>query len=146
MAEKLNLKLPVLSKNKNINAFIYIAIFGIVAFAIYKIYIWYKNRNSIAPEQSISTIGTTPGTTIVPSNIAPEVSNDTILKKGSKNDRVQWVQNYYNKYVVPKNGGTKLVEDGVFGSKTEAAVFHVMGKKTVSWTEFKKRVDYNFPH
>jgi hypothetical protein len=43
--------------------------------------------------------------------------------------------------VQPSRGGTKLVDDGNFGAKTEEAVKGTMGKTETSWTTFKSRVD-----
>lgn len=78
------------------------------------------------------------------------VTNDTVLKLTSplmKNDRVQWVQYLNNKYAKAKKAKDKnsnlaiLTEDGIYGTKTEAAVNRLMGKKTTTWTEFQTRVN-----
>jgi len=84
-----------------------------------------------------------------PTGPAP-LSNNTILKWKSplmKGDRVQWLQNYYNKYVKLRQSLNKtpswptLDDDGVFGENTHKAVFRVMGKHETSWQAFKDKVD-----
>jgi hypothetical protein len=81
----------------------------------------------------------------------PAITNDTVFSVKSplmKNDRVQWIQNRFNKYAKARKlkgktpDWTLLVEDGVYGNKTADAVNKVMGKKSTSWTEFKIRMDY----
>ena len=70
------------------------------------------------------------------SSSSKNITDDTILKRGSRNAKVKALQAYYNDYVV-KPPMTKLSVDGVFGPKTEAAVFKATGKKAISLKEFQ---------
>lgn len=89
-------------------------------------------------EVSISSGGTSNTPT---SSGMKRVGNDTVLKYGTKAEEVKWVQTLYNSiYAVPL-GKTKLTVDGIYGTKTQAAVKFVLGKTTTSWTEFKRFVD-----
>lgn len=108
---------------------------------IYLVYTKYK-----AKKETTTVADETPVTPSLPnSNVGTTaVNNDTILKKGSKNDRVLWLQGYYNKYVAPIDHKDKIEYDGIFGSETEKAVKHVMGTTSTTWTKFKSRVDYNY--
>ena len=87
-------------------------------------------------------------------NVAPtdpnKITNATILEWKSpimKADRVQWVQNYYNRYVRARKAAGKtpdwpiINEDSKFGEDTHKAVFRIMGKHKTSWTEFKAKVE-----
>ncbi|HRO75949.1 MAG TPA: hypothetical protein PLP27_07365, partial [Crocinitomicaceae bacterium] len=71
-------------------------------------------------------------------------TNETVLKRGSKCDRVQWIQHYFNTKVLPKVTGTRLVEDGIFGEKTELAVKQITGSTKTTWTNFKSKVDQKY--
>jgi hypothetical protein len=143
------LKLPVFSKDKNVNTGIYIAIAALLAFALYKGYKWWKAKKDDTPtgtpktiaDSSPAAINNTKSTATSSTGKKVTIDNDTVLKKGMKGDRVQWLQDYYNKWVQPSRGGTKLVDDGNFGAKTEEAVKGTMGKTETSWTTFKSRVD-----
>lgn len=97
-----------------------------------------------AKEETIGGSGVT--TPVDPSKI----TNATILEWKSplmKSDRVQWVQNYYNRYVRARKAAGKtpdwpiIDEDSQFGEDTHKAVFRIMGKHKTSWTEFKAKVE-----
>ncbi len=97
-------------------------------------------------EVSTST-GTTPST----APTAPIYNNNTVFSVKSpymKSDRVQWIQNAYNKYAKNRKlfGKTPdwaiISEDGVYGNNTANAMNRLMGKKSVNWSEVKTRTDY----
>lgn len=67
-------------------------------------------------------------------------TNTTVLKKGTRCDRVQWSQYKINQ-VYGRLGISPLTEDGIFGSKTEAAFQKLLGKKSGTWTEVKSKAD-----
>jgi hypothetical protein len=71
----------------------------------------------------------------------PKVGSNTILKRGTKAQEVEWLQHYYNVNVAPKFGREKLSKDGIFGPKTEEAVMFVLSEKTTTWNNFKSKVD-----
>lgn len=81
-----------------------------------------------------------PGSPKSPSSLK-RVGNNTTLKKGTKAQEVQWVQYYYNSKIAEPAGKTKLVEDGIFGSKTESVVKTVTGQSSTTWTNFKAKID-----
>lgn len=87
-----------------------------------------------------STTTSTASVTSTGTSSAGTCSNSTILKRGTKCDRVQWAQYKINK-VSSKLGIAKLVDDGIFGSKTEAAFQKLLGKKSGSWNEVQAKVD-----
>lgn len=114
----------------------------IVIIVLLFVFRYAKSRieNAKTSKEDEGAIYTTPK-----SPVLTVIDNNTILKKEmAKNDRVKWVQNYFNKYVAPSRGLAKITYDGVFGSKTEDAVFKTLGKKTTTWTEFKSHVDSNY--
>lgn len=76
-----------------------------------------------------------------PSSSLKRVGNNTTLKRGTKAQEVQWVQYYYNSKIAVPAGKTKLVEDGIFGAKTEAVVKTVTGQNSTTWTNFKAKID-----
>ncbi len=106
-----------------------------------------KGSTPGTPPPSLTTQTAPVAAPSAPSNpsSAPTCSNDTVLKRGSKCDRVEWVQYYYNKYVAIPLNKTKLDQDGAFGSKTESAVNAVLGKKTTTWSEWKKKLESLVP-
>lgn len=143
------MKLPQLAKDKNTNIAIYVGIALIVIFVAYKA--WQRFNvdtdyqiEDIPGANTSSTAGTTT-TAKVP------VTNSTILKLTSprmKNERVQWVQNAYNKYAKLRKTYGKtpdwatITEDGDFGTNTQAAVYRLMGEKSTTWEKVKTRTDY----
>lgn len=123
-----------------------IIVFAVIALVIYVIYKNVKGKVSRDTSNvSLSTASTgysTPvsntGSTSTTTNSG--CTNSTVLKKGSKCDRVQWSQYKINQ-VKDVLGIAKLTEDGIFGSKTETAFQKLLGKKTGSWNEVKTKVD-----
>ncbi len=131
-----------MKKNKAKNAIVIIVIILILFFVVRYI----RARNDQAGEKSLLGSSPSSGSSSGSSKPTPTVvDNNTTLKKGmAKNDRVMWVQSHFNKYVAPARGYAKISYDGVFGSKTEDAVFKTLGKKTTTWTEFKAHVESNY--
>jgi hypothetical protein len=73
------------------------------------------------------------------SNSAVTITNDTVLKKGDRGDKVGDLQVLLNKGLVKSNVGyATLGIDNAFGSKTEGALYLLVGKKQISINEFKK--------
>lgn len=102
--------------------------------------VWFVFFRDKKPEYTgVDPVEKAPGGRPMPvSKALPKVGNDTLLKKGMKAQEVQWLQYLYNKEYIPKNGGTKLAEDGVFGAKTEAAVKRVTGTRTsIPWSAWR---------
>ena len=91
-------------------------------------------QNKISPSSSY----TAPTTTNVSSSntSTKTVTSATFpLKKGSRGDEVKNLQTVLN--VLYKDViGTQLVVDGIFGSKTEAALKAATGKTTISQDEY----------
>ncbi|MCO5258673.1 MAG: hypothetical protein M9916_00840 [Crocinitomicaceae bacterium] len=121
--------------------YIGVAVALIVAYLIYRAW---KAKKENVPAVQPSNFNTQAPTQTVVNNTPVTIDNNTILKRGSENDRVQWVQYYFNKYVKDKKGMARLDEDGVFGEKTEKAVKATLGKTSTTWTEYKDFVDNNF--
>jgi hypothetical protein len=69
--------------------------------------------------------------------IPPIVDLDKIkvLKRGSNNKEVKYLQNLMNKVLAIKKK-VLLVEDGAFGVKTETALFYLIKKKQTTLSEF----------
>lgn len=63
-----------------------------------------------------------------------ECDKNTVLKRGKSCQAVLYSQKQIN-MVFDKLGISRLEEDGVFGSKTEAAFLKLLGKKTGAYTE-----------
>lgn len=98
-------------------------------------------RKYRASKQENASTATTPikassGITTKPALIC---ENTTVLKKGSKCDRVEWAQYEINK-VASKLGIAKLAQDGIFGTKTEAAFKKLLGKSSASYAEVRDKV------
>lgn len=118
-------------------------IIGIVILVV--IYFVFKNFKTNNTNTNTNATNSTPNNiNNTPTQTQPACTNTTILKRGSKCDRVQWVQNYFNTKVLPKVVGTPLVEDGVFGEKTELAVKQITGYTQTSWSAFKSAVDQKY--
>ncbi len=138
-------------KEQYITYGIYALAIGVVVFLLWKYIL--KDKVS-SPTETISTPGsnvTTPGPSAPTKPNAPVYTNETVFstKNGStKIDRVQWMQNAYNKYARNRKLFGKspdwptISEDGKYGSKTEAAMYRLMSKKAVSWSAVKTRTDY----
>lgn len=141
------------------NKIIYISIAIVTALVIIASIIYYykvvkpKNDNNF-DEGSSDEGGNTNNNTSTSGgggSTKPAITNDTVFSVKSplmKNERVQWIQNRFNKYAKARKlkgktpDWTLLVEDSVYGNKTAEAVNKVLGKKSTSWTEFKIRMDY----
>lgn len=81
-----------------------------------------------------STSGSNPSTSTNTS-----MTNDTVLKKGSRGAKVKELQVLINKGLKAKNMGfPNLAEDGIFGAKTESRLQLLIGKKSISINEFKQ--------
>ena len=70
-----------------------------------------------------------------------KLGNTATLKKGTKSAEVRWLQWHYNQKIAKTKGLTYLSEDGIFGSKTEAAVKSILGKTTTSWAEWYNKLN-----
>ena len=147
MAKKTKFKLPVLHKDKNTNTAIFVLIALAVIFIIYKLFKEFRPETETAIEQSNG--GTTPNTPAPPKVNA--ITNATVFSLKNprmKADRVQWMQNGYNKYARARKAKGKtpdwavISEDSVFGPGTEAAMNRLMGKKSANWNEVKARSTY----
>lgn len=112
----------------------------VVLYVIFKVWKG-KNLNS-TPSQTTAPVTTASYTSPTGSTTtgASGCTNSSLLKKGSKCDRVQWSQYKINQ-VASKIGIAKLTEDSVFGSKTETAFQKLLGKKTGSWNEVLTKVN-----
>lgn len=130
-------------KNKKAKNAIIIVVVILILFFVVR---YVRARNDQAGEKSLPGPSSGSGSSSGSPKATPTViDNNTTLKKGmAKNDRVMWVQSHFNKYVAPARGYAKIAYDGVFGSKTEDAVFKTLGKKTTTWNEFKAHVESNY--
>ncbi len=116
--------------------------------AVLIIYLIHRTKGSKASdaeiEKQISNPGTGSNSTASPSSkksTKTQLGNDYTLKSGTWGREVSWVQYYYNKMVADPKKLTRLVQDGKYGPKTEAAVKSILGKTTTSWTEWKRTLD-----
>lgn len=70
-------------------------------------------------------------------NSSSSLTNDTVLKKGDRGDKVGELQSLLNKGLVKAGVGyATLAVDESFGSKTEGALYLLTGKKSISINEF----------
>ena len=69
------------------------------------------------------------------------VGKNGVLKYGVKAVEVKYIQDYYNKKLAVPLNKTKLVVDGIFGTKTQAVVQTITAKNWTTWTEFKSKID-----
>ena len=85
-----------------------------------------------------SAASTTPGTTLpggsTPNTNTTSASETFPLKQGSRGDKVRELQQFLNRRILPPL--VALDVDGIFGPKTEAALFQVTGRKQVTEAEF----------
>lgn len=125
--------------NPNTKKIVIGAVVVIVVFLIAKAIM--SKRGNTKETATAGTTATASGTAnIVSSGTTAGCTNTTVLKKGSRCDRVQWSQYKINQ-VYGRLGISPLTEDGIFGSKTEAAFQKLLGKKTGTWTEVKSKAD-----
>lgn len=121
---------------KNKKAIIIIVVIIILIFVVRAI----KSRLDTANDLETGAAQTGGGSNISTTPTTKPCDNNTILKKGSNcKQQVQWSQYEINK-VVSQLGISKLIEDGVFGSKTEAAFSKLLGKTTGSYSEVFNKV------
>lgn len=99
----------------------------------------YSGSPSGSPSSSGSNGGSTASTPKPTASGYPKIGNNTTLKKGTKAEEVKWVQYLYNKYYARPRGLSTLSEDGVFGDKTQAAIYRSIGKNSTTYAEY-----YNF--
>lgn len=139
-------KLPVFSKNKKINTAIYVAIVGLLIYALYRLYLYLKEKRQNQTDPGT----TTGGNSATNSGGGASYTDATVFTKKSpymKDKRVQWIQYRYNQLAdFRKNAKLspawpKISEDSAFGPATEAAVNRVMAKKSASWAEFSAKAN-----
>ncbi len=120
----------------------FIVVFALAGLAIY-LYIVKSRRSTGIEEYDLST-GNDPVvssfTSSSASSPAPSVQEshnpNAIVKRGSRGINVEYVQKAINR-VLRDKGETQLVTDGIFGSKTEAALYKLTGKKLISYASMK---------
>lgn len=105
-------------------------------------------KNKISPSYNLpTTTGTTTGTT-TSTTTKPVTSTTTVssasfpLKYGSRGPEVKTIQGIMNNLYLDVIG-TELVEDGIWGPKTEAAVKKVLGAGRVTLDDYNKLVKAN---
>lgn len=141
----MNILKPKTKQEKQIRTVIIIVIALILAYCLYKYGIkgdplpWKKASQDALPEMGAAAT-TSAATSTASNSTTSTCTNQTLLKRGSRCDRVQWVQFLYNKYYAIPQGKTKLVEDGIFGANTEAAVKTIMGTITTTYADFYNRI------
>lgn len=114
------------------------AVLLIIGYFLYKQYM--KNQK---PKEDVDSSNPAPGTQTPQTPTPKEITDKTILDRSMVKtyiSQVSWIQYYYNKYVAPKVGKQKILQDGYFGGDTEAAVKLVTGKTKTSWYEFSAKV------
>lgn len=102
-----------------------------------------KLKASANNTAQVPTTGTA-GIIASPTTTTTTYDNNTVLKYGmntktANKNVVQWSQSEINK-VVSKLGISKLVEDGIFGTKTKAAFQKLLGKSTGSYSDVYTKV------
>lgn len=117
------------TKKKKGNGLLIVVLLIIITGVIIYFYKQKNQPNALAP--SIATnVSSTPVTTTY-------VDENTILKKGMKNNEVGKLQSLINK-VNTSVGLPLLVVDNSFGSKTEDALHKLTGKKEISYAQAEK--------
>lgn len=100
-------------------------------------FIMVKNRTNSNPGNGFSFTddGQPSSTGSAPGNTGgSSVNGNTVLKRGSRNEYVKKLQrlmNVYNKKV----GKAFIAEDGIFGTQTETILFHITGKREISYNQ-----------
>lgn len=95
-----------------------------------------KNKVSTSSTSSVSGSGNASPTQALKS----DCDKNTVLSRGQKSTCVLYAQKQFNRFPA-KIGISKLTEDGIFGSKTEAAFTSLLGKKKATYTEVVKAVN-----
>ena len=96
----------------------------------------YRGENASAPVPANVTNNTASSSN---NNSSTSVTNDTVLEKGDRGDKVGELQDLLNKSLVKTSFQIPhLVVDKAFGSKTENLLYLLTGKKRISINEFKK--------
>ena len=116
-------------KKKIIIIIVVLAVLGVVTYFIVKKVKQKNATNNNATKGSGSSSGSTPGTTVTGSAVFP-------LKNGSKGAEVKRLQQRLNN-VIPTML-VRLTEDGVFGPKTETALFNTVGLKQLTQNQYNK--------
>lgn len=97
---------------------------GLLAYGAYKVYPIVKAKiGGTAPTDPQSNTNTSSGGTTVNQNFP--------LKRGSVGQRVETLQSFLNSRI-NGTGLQPLVVDGIFGAKTEQALYAIKGVKQVS--------------
>lgn len=120
-------------KKKEWNIAIGIAIVLIIIILVFR-----KNDKEETSSSSTSGSG---GSSASSGTTLKSVGNNGVLKYGVKAVEVKYIQDYYNKKIAVPLNKTKLVVDGIFGSKTQAVVQTITAKNWTTWTEFKNKID-----
>jgi hypothetical protein len=116
---------------------------------IYFVYTFFiKNsgdKNGIAPDVNVDYPKPTPAKTNSTTETLTDVGGNGVLKVGSKNRQVYWLQSYYNENYAFPRGIAKIALDGSFGNQTKNAVTSTIGTNSLivstTWNDFKKWVD-----
>ena len=122
-------------KKNNSKLIVTVIIVAIIIFVVYKIY---------SPPGETETPGYE-GSNNDPSNTSPVAPATTpygtkVLKRGSRGPEVTNLQKLWNDNVwkIPQ---FRLSEDGIFGPKTEQALFEATGRKSITLNEFKSTLN-----
>lgn len=129
---------------KNKTPLIVIFIFTAVGLLIYllkdKIVNWLNPKSNTKGEKEIikdyqtqTEINEDDNLTEIPPIV--DLDKIKVLKRGSNNKEVKYLQNLMNKVLAIKKK-VLLVEDGAFGVKTETALFYLIKKKQTTLSEF----------
>ena len=129
---------------KNKTPLIVIFIFTAVGLLIYllkdKIVNWLNPKSNTKGENEIikdyqtqNEINEDDNLTEIPPIV--DLDKNKVLKRGSNNKEVKYLQNLMNKVLAIKKK-VLLVEDGAFGVKTETALFYLIKKKQTTLSEF----------
>lgn len=129
---------------KNKTPLIVIFIFTAVGLLIYllkdKIINWLNPKSNTKGENEIikdyqtqNEINEDDNLTEIPPIV--DLDKNKVLKRGSNNKEVKYLQNLMNKVLAIKKK-VLLVEDGAFGVKTETALFYLIKKKQTTLSEF----------
>lgn len=108
----------------------------IILVVVLVLWIIWKNAKGRKSYTEPSDTTSTPSVATAPTGC----TNTTVLKRGSKCDRVQWAQ-YKINTVRDILKIERLADDGVFGAKTESAFIKLLGKNSGTWNEVKAKAD-----
>lgn len=132
--------METVTKNKKALAVVVLLVLALVAYFTKNKWMPMFSKDQTAPAPNTTNIGSSSTST---NTTLATATDDTILKRGSKNDKVKELQQLLNQHLTSNFATysplTPLVVDGDFGSKTEARLllFTNNEKNQISINQYK---------